>query len=391
MTIYKRKNRASKPWVFEWTEKDADGKPHKRTKSFDKKEDAKQAEAHYMVDTTGEMPNNPDMTFVDYFELWLDTYKKPVVSAVTMTKYATSQNIIAGYWKQTKLRDITRTKYQKFMNWYIDDGFGHKHSKQSVEKLHSHAHQCLLSALDDNYLRKDPAVRAVLGGTEGKSENDKFLEADDFEKLRDYANHFADETRIGLSMVQFAIYTGARVAEVQGISWHDIDEKAGTVSINKTFNYRTWRPEKNERGEVIWDKPDRVFLPTKNHETRVLDISPVLMHSLHKLMLRAKISAKTNPYGLLFIGPDGTPPTDNDANKEMRRAMQRIGIYEGKELFSFHGLRHSHGSYLLSRGVDVQYVSKRLGHKNLAITLKVYAHVLDRLKRTEAKKAVSVL
>lgn len=391
MTVTKRKDRRNKPWLFQWIDTDKDGKEHRRTKSFTTRDEAKKAEAQWIVNSTGELPGDPLIPFVDYFDLWLETYKRNSVSENTMTKYATSRNIIAEYWKKTVLRDITRTKYQRFINWYIDDGFGHKHSKQSVEKLHSHAHQCLLSAVDDNYLLKDPAVRAALGGTEGKTEEDKFLQADDFEALRDYCNQFAQPSRVSLCMVQFAIYTGCRISEIEGLTWHDIDEKAKTVDVNKSFNYHTWYPTRDETGTVIWPARDKVFGPTKNHEIRKLDVSPILMRSLHKLVLSAKLRGRENPYDLVFIGPDGTPPTDNAANKELRRAMKSLGIYEDNQRFTFHGLRHSHGSYLLSQGVNIQYVSKRLGHKNLTITLKVYAHVLDRLKTTEAAKTVRVL
>jgi integrase len=39
-----------------------------------------------------------------------------------------------------------------------------------------------------------------------------------------------------------------------------------------------------------------------------------------------------------------------------------------------HSLRHSHASQLLSRGVPLSTVSKRLGHADAAITARVYAH-----------------
>ena len=45
--------------------------------------------------------------------------------------------------------------------------------------------------------------------------------------------------------------------------------------------------------------------------------------------------------------------------------------------FSFHSLRHTHATLLLSAGVPVATVSKRLGHKNPGITYKTYAHALD--------------
>jgi integrase len=45
---------------------------------------------------------------------------------------------------------------------------------------------------------------------------------------------------------------------------------------------------------------------------------------------------------------------------------------------SLHTLRHTHGSQLLSEGVPLPAVSKRLGHANTHITASVYSHALER-------------
>jgi integrase len=43
---------------------------------------------------------------------------------------------------------------------------------------------------------------------------------------------------------------------------------------------------------------------------------------------------------------------------------------------SLHTLRHSHGSQLLSAGVPLPTVSKRLGHSSVYVTATVYSHAL---------------
>jgi integrase len=44
---------------------------------------------------------------------------------------------------------------------------------------------------------------------------------------------------------------------------------------------------------------------------------------------------------------------------------------------SLHALRHGHASQLLSDGVPIPTISKRLGHTNPTITLNLYSHALD--------------
>jgi integrase len=41
----------------------------------------------------------------------------------------------------------------------------------------------------------------------------------------------------------------------------------------------------------------------------------------------------------------------------------------------FHALRHTHASAIISAGLDVVSVSRRLGHASPALTLNVYAHL----------------
>ncbi len=42
-----------------------------------------------------------------------------------------------------------------------------------------------------------------------------------------------------------------------------------------------------------------------------------------------------------------------------------------------YNLRHTFASQMISRGVDVLWVSKTLGHKDASITLKVYAKFIE--------------
>jgi hypothetical protein len=50
-----------------------------------------------------------------------------------------------------------------------------------------------------------------------------------------------------------------------------------------------------------------------------------------------------------------------------------------------HSLRHSHGSQLLSKGVPLPTVSKRLGHSDVYTTAKIYAHALPKDDVTAAE------
>jgi integrase len=75
---------------------------------------------------------------------------------------------------------------------------------------------------------------------------------------------------------------------------------------------------------------------------------------------------------LVFCQPDGDYIRPDTVTKAVRRLAKKAG-FSG---VSLHTLRHSHGSQLLSAGVPLPAVSKRLGHSNIYVTATVYAHAL---------------
>jgi integrase len=53
--------------------------------------------------------------------------------------------------------------------------------------------------------------------------------------------------------------------------------------------------------------------------------------------------------------------------------MERIGLPH----VTLHTLRHTHASQLITSGMDILTVSRRLGHSSPTITLSVYGHLLS--------------
>jgi site-specific recombinase XerC len=61
--------------------------------------------------------------------------------------------------------------------------------------------------------------------------------------------------------------------------------------------------------------------------------------------------------------------------------MRKAGI----QGVSLHSLRHTHASELLSSGVPIPTVAKRLGHANANVTLSIYAHAIEADELAAAK------
>ena len=64
----------------------------------------------------------------------------------------------------------------------------------------------------------------------------------------------------------------------------------------------------------------------------------------------------------------------------MQHCSRVIHYDMGYESFDFHSLRHTHTTMLLENGAAIKDVQHRLGHKNIQVTLQIYAHLTQKMQ-----------
>lgn len=74
---------------------------------------------------------------------------------------------------------------------------------------------------------------------------------------------------------------------------------------------------------------------------------------------------------------------DTSIDKKNREYSEAAGI----KRIRIHDYRHSHASYLVSKGINIQEVARRLGHSDVQVTWNTYSHLYP----SETEKAVKVL
>ena len=167
-------------------------------------------------------------------------------------------------------------------------------------------------------------------------------------------------------LILAAIYTGARLGELSALHWNDIDFDKNTIKISKSWNQD--RQEMNK--------------PKTESSNRIIPVNEKLLQVLRQL--------KYNHTNFVFgLSKTKYPSTSNAVNKTLRELLAKGNMQ--KKNFHFHSLRHSHVAYLLSEGVDIYAISKRLGHADISITLKTYAYLLDEFKNKQNDKIISSL
>ena len=150
--------------------------------------------------------------------------------------------------------------------------------------------------------------------------------------------------------------TGCRKGEMLALTWKDVDLQKGTISINKNITKKT--------KEIGWS-----ITTTKNvNSNRNIDISKKAIDLLKEYQEWQAQNYKSTTF--LFCGERPLPMTN--IGRYFENTCERAGVKK----IRIHDLRHSCASLLISEGVSIVAVSKRLGHKNIEQTLNTYSHMM---------------
>lgn len=330
--------------------KDSNGKRKQKSAGFFKlKRDAIDASNQLEKELDQRNINLADISLVDYYERWRKTYKATGLSDSSIYRYKMFKKVIKDYFKDARLADIRRSDYQLFINWY-----GKNHAMSSVSKLNGAMRSCISYAIDDDIITKDFTHNAKINANSANEYRVEYLSIKELETLIKAVMDNLDHHNTSRYLILTAIYTGMRKSEIQALTWKDIDFIHSTISINKS-----------------WDENKKVFKPTKTKTSnRTIKVNRQLLHCLEDL--------KANGSTMVFMNCFKTIPTSNALNKCLRSIMKSAGIQ--KQGFHFHSLRHVHVAYLLSKGVDIYAISKRLGHSDITVTLKKYSYFIDEFK-----------
>ena len=149
--------------------------------------------------------------------------------------------------------------------------------------------------------------------------------------------------------VRFQLLTGARIGEVLGARWTEVDLERG-----------------------VWTKPSH---HTKQKRTEHLPLSAPALVLLTEMRERA---GPEDPY--LF--PGNAPDKSLQGIKKFwRNVTQQANL----EDYRLHDNRHTHASHLVSSGLSLEIVGRLLGHTN-PLTTKRYAHLADDPLRIAAER-----
>jgi integrase len=159
------------------------------------------------------------------------------------------------------------------------------------------------------------------------------------------------------ALFALAVATGMRRGELLALHWNDVDFDAGAVTIRRTL--------------VMVGQQFILKEPKTKASRRTITVPAFALDAMHEH--RKKMVARGFADRAVFCNCRGGFIRGYNL---LRNSFQPILARAGLPRLRFHDLRHTHATALLSKGHPLKAVSQRLGHSDVGITLRVYAHVL---------------
>jgi integrase len=183
----------------------------------------------------------------------------------------------------------------------------------------------------------------------------------------------ATSTRLE-GIVTIALGLGLRQAEALGLTWDDIDLDAGVVHVRRQL--------KGSGG--VW-RLDELKTPSSRRDLPLPAVVAAALRQHRARQAQERLLSgrdwRGSPWPLVFPSSAGTPWMARNLTRAFKALLARAGL---PTALHWHELRHSAGSLLHARGVDLATIKAILGHSQIAVTANRYTHVATATTRQAA-------
>jgi len=346
MAIYKNKKNNSYYCVYY-----SNGKYHTK-RGFETKAEAAQYELHAKY----EEDHPTTMRFYQVAKEYRDYTKQGISYGTYVRVGAFFEHYILPNFKDKRLSDITDLDCLRFWQYLksLDKSSGYKNDILGAFKA------IFRYACDYYGLEKSPAEklkRFQKSREEKLRRKNKDLKVWTNEEFNKFINCVDNQMYKALFITLY--YTGMRKGECLALTWKDM--KDHKISVEKSLTRKTDLESCYEIKE-----PKNVY--------SIRDIS--LNDSVYDYLLSYKKKETSLP-GFSedwFMFGRLEPIAENTLTRAKDVAINKAGV----KRIGIHDFRHSHASNLIANGVNIVAVSKRLGHSDVAMTLSVYTHLLEK-------------
>ena len=284
---------------------------------------------------------NPDMTFQNLYEIYMEDMAARLKQSTLLTKKAVLQTHILPFFGSKPINEIKASDVRRWQAKLMSSP--NNYSQTYLKKINTELN-CIINYAKRFYdLNTNPCGKA---GTIGKAKAEEM----DYWTYDEYIAFREGVKDKPLSYICFEVlyWTGMREGELLALSPTDIDFDNKLISINRTY-------------QRIGGK-DVFTSPKTRKSKRKIPIPDFLCQELSDyIQSRYMLDADER----LF------PVTKSYLSHEMIRGCKNTGVKK----IRIHDIRHSHASLLINQGCDALVLADWLGHEKVSTTLNTYSHL----------------
>ncbi|GLY64753.1 site-specific integrase [Amycolatopsis taiwanensis] len=171
--------------------------------------------------------------------------------------------------------------------------------------------------------------------------------------------------RIAYLLIITAAWTGCRWGELTGLHRSNVDLDHAVLTIGP------WMGGLHESSHHR-----RLGPPKTPSAARCISLPPFLVDLLHEHL-------ETQPFEFVFTTPSGVWPWRSTFIRRVFRPAvdgNRHGLHPIRRGLTFHGLRHSHKTWLIADNIPEIAQARRLGHRLDNRIIETYSHVAPELE-----------
>lgn len=291
------------------------------------------------------------LKLADFLPMYLDI-KKDVLSPRTYEYYVNVINaLIMPLLGHIKLVDLKPAHVQQFIKC-LQDSSEVKLSPSTIKRKVAILQSILKQAVKLGLIQTNPANADRL--TMPKTITPK-VEIFTKQEAAEMLSCLENEPLQYQTIVQLAIMSGARLGELVGLKFSDVDFINHKITIERSAYKLKGQPVKTK-------SPKDNDIRTVTINESCIDLIRLLKAEKERERLRLGTAWVGDEW--LFTQWDGSIMYPQTPSQWFSKFLERNGLKHRK----FHALRHTSATLLLYGGVNVKQVQGRLGHSDLKVT-----------------------
>jgi len=293
-------------------------------------------------------PRAGRVTLNTWIDAWWPSYAGTLKATTQRTEDSRVRNHIRALLGELPLDDVDTLTIQQFVSQLATGGPGRRPiGPKTIRNVHAILHKLLDAAVAQRLIRVNPA--GSTGLPKVRRQEMRFLTTPEIGRL------LAATPEHWAPLVMLLVATGLRYGEATALRVGRVDVLAGRLEVLEAMH------------DGIGGVPILTD-PKTERSRRTVTFPPTVGHALAPLLVARDRNA------FLFTDLDGVRPVTRNFRQ---RVWPRILADAGLGRVRLHDLRHTHVAHLISAGVPLTAVSRRMGHASISVTSDVYGHLLS--------------